>query len=148
MRLEIDQSVKIEQLNRDTVIGISNSVAFAVSLPSKAKKKLQKEFRSSRQPKLFRYRTFMAAVVLALHYAKLKNIPSIVIDREYAGQEVILRSMFYEMWSLLHEELPPIEIKEIGKRSPAHDMAYLAMKGKRPIDRVLTYREVRQLALR
>jgi hypothetical protein len=89
----------------------------------------------------------MAAVVLTLHYAKIKHLPSITIDREYAGQEKILRSMFYEMWSLLHEELPPIEIREIGKRSRAHNTAYLAMKGKLPA-RKLTYEEVRKLAYR
>ena len=148
MRISVDQSVKIEQLNRDTIIGASNDIRFAAVLPSKAKRKLQEEFRHSHRSKLFRYRTFMAAVVLTLHYAEIKDVPSVVIDREYAGQEVLLRSMFYEMWSLLHEELPPVEIKEIGKKSPAHATAYLAMKGKRPIDRVLTYQEVRDLALR
>jgi hypothetical protein len=148
MRIQIDQSVKIEQLNRDTIIGLSNGVTFTVAITGKTKRKLQEEFRRRGKQKLFRYRVFMAGVVLLLHHAHLKKMPSILLDREYSGQEMIMRSMFFEMWSRYYKELPPFEIGEIGKRSAAHDVSYLTMKGKRKVDKVLTYTEMRKLALK
>ncbi|MEK7500182.1 MAG: hypothetical protein AAB649_06270 [Patescibacteria group bacterium] len=148
MRIEIDQSVKIEQLSRDTIIALSNDIEFTVTISSKIKRKLQQEFRTLGKQKLFRYRTFMAGVVLLVHYAPLKNIPSVTLDREYAGHEKILRSMFFEMWTRYHSELPMFEIKEIGKRSRAHDVGYRTLKGKKKVDRKLTYTEVRKLALK
>lgn len=148
MRIEIDQSIKIEQLSRDTIIALSNDIEFAVVIPSKVKRKLQQEFRKQGKQKLFRYRTFIAGVVLLLQYAKFKNVPSVTLDREYAGQERILRSMFFEMWMLYHNEPPHFEIMEIGKRSRAHDVGYRTLKKKRNINKVLTYQEVQKLALK
>ncbi len=143
--IEIDQSVKIEQLSRNTVIALSNDIEFAVSIPSKVKRKLQTEFRRKGKPKLFRLRTFVAGVVLLIYHAKFRHVPSVVIDREYAGQEQNIQSMFVEMWQRHYGQAPSVSIKEIGKRSKAHDVAYFTMSGKRKVDRVLTYSEMRRL---
>lgn len=148
MIVEVDQSVKIEQLSRNTIIALSNDIEFAISIPSAAKRKLQTEFRRRGTPKQFRYRTFMAGVVLLLFHARLKHVPSLVIDREYTGQEQILRGMFVEMCRKLHMKMAPMAIKEIGKRSRAHDVAFKTMRRRREVDRVLEYNELRKLALK
>lgn len=73
--------------------------------------------------------------------------PPVTIDREYPGREQALRSMFYEMWSRLRTEFPAVDIREIGRRSRAHHVAYLTMRGKRKAARVLTDTALRRLAL-
>lgn len=148
MRIEIDQSVKIEQLSRDTILGLSNGVQFTVIIPSKVKRKLQVQFRGQGQPKLFRYRTFMAGVVLLIRHAEIKEGVSIRLDREYSGREPALTSMFYEMWSRFSEDIPPFEISEIGKSSAAHDVCFQVLRKKRKTDKVLTYGDLKKLALK
>lgn len=148
MRVEIDQSVKIEQLNRDTILGLSNGTQFIVTIPSKVKRKLQEEFRSRGKVKLFRYRLFMAGVVLLVRYARIDEGVSICLDREYAGKEQMLTSMFLEMWSRFDLDVPPFEIGEIGKRSTAHDVCFQVLRKRRKPNRVLGYGELKKLTLK
>jgi len=74
MKIEINQSNKIEQTNKDTIIGLSNQKAFTILINRKIKRKLQEEFRKQGKPRLFVYRTFIAGVVLLIKYAQLKNL--------------------------------------------------------------------------
>ena len=99
MRLEINQSNKVEQTNKDTIIGLANEKTFTILINRKTKRKLQEEFRRGGKPRLFIYRTFMAGVTLLLKYAQLKNLSQAVIDEEYYGKDKILKSIFLEMWS-------------------------------------------------
>lgn len=108
MKVKIDQSVKIEETNRNTVIGLSNDKKFTVSITAKTKQKLQKEFRRRGKRRLFIYRTFMAGIVLLLHHASFKNPPSVIIDEEYPGHALLLKSMFLEMWGKLSKKVPII----------------------------------------
>ena len=148
MRVEIDQSVKIERTNRDTALGIANGTEFAVIIPAKVKRRLQEEFRRQGKPRLFILRTFMAGVVLALHYAKVSDSSSVTIDVEYPGQETLLRSMFLEMWSRFSAEIPVLEFSRVGKRSEAHRVSNHTAIGRRQPERELSYEEIRQLALK
>lgn len=149
MRYEIDQSIKIEQTQKDTVIGISNHNSYTVLISRAIKRKLQKEFRRQNKPRLFVYRTFIASVVLLLQRAKINKRVSIGIDVEYKGQDKILTSMFYEMWEKSSTDGPSPEIKfaHIGKRSPAHKISYLTSKGKIKPNTILTYEKIKGLAL-
>jgi len=45
MKIEIDQSGKIEETNVDTVIALSNGVKFSVRIHRRTKRRLQEEFR-------------------------------------------------------------------------------------------------------
>ncbi|MFH1353919.1 MAG: hypothetical protein ABIH36_01400 [bacterium] len=147
MRVEVDQSIKIEQMSRDTIIGLSNDIQYVVVLPSRVKRKLQEDFRLIGRPKLFRYRVFMAGVVLLLRYAGVGDKLSIRLDREYAGKERAFVSMFLEMWSRGDGVVPPFEISEIGKSSSAHNVCFQVLRGKRKANRVLTYGEIKRLSL-
>ena len=46
MRIEIDQSNKIEQTNKDTIIGLSNDKTFTVLIKAREKRKLQEELKT------------------------------------------------------------------------------------------------------
>jgi len=148
MKVEINQSNKIEQTNKDTIIGLANKKTFTILISRKIKRKLQEEFRKQGKPKLFVYRTFIAGVVLLLKYAKLKNLSQVMIDEEYFGKDKMLKSMFLEMGSRLFAEVPGVVFGKIGKRAKVHSVCYLTMKGKDEADRVIRFEEIKRLVLK
>ena len=148
MRIEIDQSNKIEKTNKDTIIGLTNNKTFTVLIKAREKRKLQEEFRRQGKPRLFVYRTFIAGVVLLIKYACLENLSEVIIDEEYFGKERILKSMFLEMLSRYSDKIPEIGFERIGKKSGAHNISYLTMKGKYKPDKVIGYNEIKRLVLK
>jgi len=53
MRVEIDQSGKIEDKSKVTIIAFSDGVSFSVKIPGRVKRQLQEEFRRRGEPQLF-----------------------------------------------------------------------------------------------
>ena len=117
-------------------------------IKGKIKRKIQEEFKKRGKPRLFVYRTFIAGVVLLLKNSHLKNFSTIIIDQEYCGKERMLKSIFLEMWSRYFDEIPEISFERIGKKSNAHNISYLTMKGKYKPDKILSFGEIKQLALK
>ena len=148
MGIEINQSNKIEQTSKDTILGLANEKTFTILINREIKRKLQEEFRKQGKPRLFVYRTFIAGVVLLLKYAQLKNLSQVVIDEEYYGKDRMFKSIFLEMESRLFAEVPEVIFEKIGKKSKVHSVCYLAMKGKTKVDRVIRFEEIKRLALR
>lgn len=148
MIIEIDQSNKIEETNKNTIIGMSNGKAFAVLIKGRAKRKLKEEFRKAGKQNLFKFRVFIAGVVLMIKYSGLKGISEVVIDEEYTGKDNMLRSMFLEMWKRYFEKAPIVRVDNIGRKSGAHAAAYLAMKGRNKVDREIKYEELKALCLK
>ena len=137
MRIEINQSNKVEQTNKDTIIGVSNKKSFTILISRKIKRKLQEEFRKQGKPRLFTYRTFVAGIVLAFKYGQIKNVSQIIIDQEYCGKERILKGMFLEMWSRFFTEAPEVSFEKIGKKSNVHGVCYKAMKKGKQIEQLV-----------
>ena len=148
MKVEINQSNKIEQTNKDTILGLADNKTFTILINRKIKRKLQEEFRKQGKPRLFVYRTFIGGVVLLLKYAQIKNLSQVVIDEEYYGKDKVLKSMLLEMWSRYFTEVPEITFDKIGKKSKVHNICYLAMKGKDEIGRVIRFEEIKRLVLK
>ena len=148
MRYEIDQSIKIEQTQKDTVIGISNGKSYTILVKRHVKRKLQQEFRKHRTPRLFVYRTFIGSIVLLLKYFVLKNNVTIEIDTEYQGQNKILTSMFYEMWNAISKVNVNIKFTYIGRSSRSHQVSYLTTIGKLKPNKILTYKELSSMVLK
>ncbi len=148
MIIKINQSNKIEKTDKDTIIGLANSISFTVLVKRKIKRRLQEDFRREGKPRVFVYRTFIASIVLLIKYANLKNITKIIIDLEYFGQDKILKSMLLEMWSKFFTEIPEISFERVGKKSKVHDVCYFTMKGKYKVSKVLDYDEIKRLVLR
>jgi len=81
MKVQIDQSWKIENTNKDTILAFANSKTHAIRIPAKVKKDIQTQFRLVGMPKLFIYRTFRAGVFLLVK-DYLDEITDIVITFE------------------------------------------------------------------
>jgi hypothetical protein len=145
MVFQIDQSNKIEQTNKDTVIALSNEVSFVIVVPSKAKQAIKIKFRRAKKPHLFFFRTFAVAVALLIEKCP-KKFSQVTIDTEYKGRERLIKAIIKEaMVKLGNKNDIEIIFKQIGKSSNAHKIAYLVMHKKRKPNAILTLKELEEL---
>ena len=132
-RFEVDQSVRVEELNRDTVIGIGSlDKECACLIPKKVKRHFREEFRRQGKTKLFAPTIFAAAIAASLRQCNIKA-SVIVVDKEYEGYE--------EHIEMIVKKAAPhaqIEFKQIGRKSPAHLIAYKVFKKRQAPDKILT----------
>jgi len=143
MRVEVDQSWKIENTNKHSVLAFSNGTSSSVLIPAKDKKLLQEFFRAAGKPEMFVYRTF---AVLAYHLIKdhLDKIDTIVFDREYPQKEALIKDLFLQ---LVRKQRPNFDkgcvwFEEIGKKSNAHWEAYWVFKGEKEPAKIVTHQMV------
>lgn len=145
MKIEIDQSQKIEATSKDTFIGFSNNISHVIKIPAKVKRQLKQEFRELGKPELFTYRVFSAGICLLIR-DYLRKIDMMVVDEEYTGREPLIKNMLREMLKRMRRKEPRIYFDRIGKKSRAHEVSYLAMRKNRA-NRTLRIGEIRELAL-
>lgn len=120
MKIEIDQSGKIENTSKLTVLTFSNDKNGSVVILAKDKKMLQSYFRRIDKPRLFAVLGFTVLVFILIK-SYLANGCSIVIDREYPGFEDFisqkLREFIKEGTKIKDFR---IYTQEITKKSRAH----------------------------
>jgi len=141
MHIEIDQSGKIEQLNKDTVIAFSNNTQYAVLIPKDLKQKLFRTYKGL--VKELRYRLFCVGVYFCLKdYLKEKEL--ITICCEYAGKENLIKSFLLDYLRKGYSAIDPkiIRFGKIGKQSHAHAVAIDVFRGNRKPNRILSLNEV------
>ncbi len=144
MAWEIDQSGRIEETQRNTIIAIADKdFAFSVCLKSRTKRKIQKIFRALGKPKLFAIRTFACCLVVLVRKAKVK--PAVlIIDIEYPGHEQTIKSIIYQHLNYR----PEIRFKSVGKKSPAHKKAYFTYKKKLKVDFLIKEKEIMDIVIK
>ena len=135
MRIEIDQSGKIENTSTNTVIAFSNSRFKSISINAKDKREIQKFFRRIGKPRMFIYRVF-AILVFLLIKDDLKDIQQIIIDREYPGHSPLIKNFLLSDLRKIEPGFSKrnIAFQEIGKKSRAHFLAYGVAIGKKKAD--------------
>lgn len=117
---EVDQSNRVEELAKDSYVGVARGkFAFVVKLAKKEKRLLFVSFEDRGRKKLFGPEVFCKLIVLILKLNLL--IPArLVVDLEYPGYEDLIVRIIktYE---------PGIEVvfKQIGKNSEAHKAVYV-----------------------
>ena len=85
MQIEIDQSGKIENTHKPTVVGFSNNKNKTVIILATEKQKLQKYFRKVKKPHVFKYKVFAILIFVLL---KKEHIERMTIDTEYLGHVI------------------------------------------------------------
>jgi len=121
MKVEIDQSGKIEKTSRHTYLAFSNHEHFVVKISSTEKRKLQRYFRTIGKSRLFVYITFAALITLILKKLKSKSC-QIIIDVEYPGRNNQIKHFIKTFSPMLLAD--DISFCRIGKKSRAHFLAY------------------------
>jgi len=145
MVLEIDQSGKIEQTNKNTILCLSNKKWYALFIPARVKRQIQEIFRRNGQVRNFVLFTFCAGLALLLKEVKPKA--KVIIDEEYYGKGAIIKNILQELLSKM-KHLPIIEFRRIGKRSSAHILAKeVALRHKKPRWTVNTDQLIKQIKM-
>lgn len=127
-KYQIDQSGKIEQTERNTVIACINGKQFTVLFKKEEKRKLQRVFKAANMQKLFPYVTFAALIALLFH--KLLPKYKVIIDKEYFGHEVFIEERIEAFVNQLGSKIPSIAFGHVGKLSKAHQLGYKVAVGK------------------
>ena len=143
---QIDQSGKIEQTERHTVIAFTNSKNYSVLLKKTEKRLLQRFFKDAESLNYFPYFTF--AVLIAILIKEVKPKYKITIDKEYYGhEELILKKITLYLEILGIKKSPNLEFGHIGKLSKAHNYGYrVAMKKEKP-SKIISAKEVMAIIL-
>ncbi len=129
MKYQIDQSGKVEQTERHTVIACTNGKSITILLNKKDKRALQRLFRSIENERLFPYLTF--AALLAILIVELDSKQQIIIDREYLSHEdLIEEKLNFYLEQMGVTTIPHITFGHVGKLSNAHNLAYRVAVGR------------------
>ena len=147
-KYQVDQSGKIEDTAKLTVVALSNGLQKSIILSAKDKRDLQKTFREAGKPKVFSLQVFAALVYILLEKSQVKD-NVITLDKEYPGHENLIKSYIVQLINKrkkvrLHEG--NIRFGLIGKLSPAHNLAYISFKKKRA-DLKATYNDIIAMVL-
>jgi len=143
MKYEVDQSGRIEETNRHTIISIANKeYSYTVKVDSKIKRSIQSKFQKMKKPKMFAVYGFASGVIILVRNSKIKN-SVIIIDIEYDGYNKILKEIFIKY---LDNSLE-FRFSNIGKKSLAHHSAYSTFKKQKKPDYIIKTNELQKLML-
>ena len=127
MKYFIDQSGKIKDTAKDTVLCISNGQWSTVLIKAKTKRQLQEIFRRHGQIRNYVLFTFSAGLSLLIQ--NNSQATKIVIDKEYLGNEPVIKEIILQIIKG-NKNIPVVEFGHIGKTSKAHFRAKLVVSKK------------------
>lgn len=139
MKIEIDQSGRIEETNRDTILAYSNSKSVSVRITAKTKRRMQELFRRIGEPRTFIINIFTSAIYLLIE-KEIRRISEIVIDLEYPGYEKVITKLLLKMFKEKKIKNPPeIYFALIGKNSKSHKIALKTFRKKIKANQIISY---------
>jgi hypothetical protein len=144
--IEVDQSIRVEQMQGDTVLAFSDDVERTILIPAQVKRACQQELRvRGVKPGMIALRIFAAGILL-LPEGQMECISSVTIDTEYEGKEGEIKGLLLRFILKWVPGFPKeaIAFQRIGKQSHAHVLAWETYKGQRKPDRRVTLRELLQ----
>ena len=139
MRFEIDQSGKIEDTAKLTIVAFANGKAKSLKISAVQKRKVVLTLREFSLGKTFIFRIFAGLIFLLI---KDEKAPEIVIDREYPGHEATIKELLLQLFRKNSLPAPVVHFACIGKQSEAHRIAVETFRGKRKPDLIVEAREV------
>jgi hypothetical protein len=145
MRVEVDQSGKIERTSHDTVVAFSNDFDYAILIPAQVKRETIAALKSKGKRRA--HLLLFAMVLYELLRQYLERIEKITIDVEYEGSEPYIK---LQLLSLIWQANPyypgdRIAFGRIGKESQAHKRALATYRGRAKADRVVTKQTLKGL---
>lgn len=143
MNISIDQSSKIENTNKNTVVAYANLKQKSLLIKAEDKKNVQKIFMAAGKPEVFIYKTF-AVLIFLLIKDDIRAISSITIDIEYTGKESLIKDYLLQLLRKYRKGFDKEKVcfRRIGKKDNAHRVAIETFRGKRKADRLVRYKDV------
>lgn len=123
--IEIDQSIKIDDTIDDTILAYSNEKHHSVLIPSNVKREILKEFYEKQKNKvIFKIKLFCSGLMYLIRDAINEDV-IITIDNEFDGRENDVKGILLNLiWKINPRfDKRDLRIKEIGKKSKAHEVA-------------------------
>ncbi len=144
MKIEIDQSVKIEESARDTVLAYSNSVQRAIVIPAAVKRKALAYLRKHGKSRKVAVLTVFAAGLFLLLRGVAKKITLAVIDLEYAGHDALIKDILLQRLRSEGTYTFPdtFTFASVGKKSRAHYLAIAVHRGEIKPNHQVTWGEM------
>ena len=138
--IEVDQSGRTDRLSEDTAVAFSNGIQCSVLITAAVKRICYHELRARHvRKKLAGVRLFAAALVILLRDHS-KELELVCIDQEYPGWEgEISRHLLRHLPQLRSDQICFVQI---GKKSPAHDLAWRTWRREREPDKRVTVKEL------
>ncbi|MCX7838238.1 MAG: hypothetical protein N2559_02110 [Anaerolineae bacterium] len=144
MRIEIDQSGKIEHTQSNTVLAFSNDEEFALLILAVEKRACLKEWRGRGKNAKMLYQRLFAAALFLLIKNHLNQISLVEIDPEYPGRETEIRGWLIQHIRKLVPTFSPERIifRRVGKRSRAHQKALAVFRNEEQANRKVRARDL------
>lgn len=150
MRVKVDQSSKLENTNKDTVIAYANSKQKSLVIKAHDKREIQRFFREANKPTIYVFKTFAVLIYLLIR-DDLSRIDGIEIDREYPGKEWLVKQYLLQLIRRYHHsatfDKEAIDFCLVGKRHGAHKLAIEVFRQKASPDLVVSYEDVAKYLL-
>jgi len=143
MRLEVDQSRKVEQ-SGPTVLAFSDHEHGVLLVPAHVKRRVLCRLRDQGRERRASVHLVFAALVALLLRDVVERADLVIIDDEYTGHRGVIK---FQVLHYLHKlgievEDEVITFGLVGKHSPAHDLALSVFRGQRAPDRWVTFEEL------
>lgn len=138
-KYHIDQSGKIEQTNRNSILALTNGTYDTIIVSGKTKRRIQEIFRRNGQIRNFILFTFSA--LLAFLLKRNKNIGQVLVDTEYPGKDAIIKNIVLEMLSE-EKTSPDIHFGFVGKESPADLLCREIARGRKKANLIINKRQI------
>ncbi len=140
--VELDQSGRTENQNEHSAVAFANGISASILISAREKRVLYQHLREQRERPLKRSTLHLKVFVTAV-FVLIKDFVNprfvLTIDREFDGRDNDLKSMLLRLIRTVDATYPSdnIVILSIGRRSPAHALAYGVYKKRTPPDRVV-----------
>ena len=141
MRVEVDQSGKIEWTQKPTALALANGIRFSVLISAQAKREVVEELKKRRptRDRTSHHILVFATLLFLLLKDQLPRLTEIVVDVEYHGHDARIKEHFLNLCKRHKRPVEPqvISFQRIGKKSPAHNLALAVFRGNTKPGRVL-----------
>jgi hypothetical protein len=144
VKFEIDQSGKIEDTAKNTVLALSDDIKYTVILSAKTKRTLQSILRREGRPGMFVYLVFSSLLYLLLKSVQPKS--KVIVDKEYPGKENLVKLIIKRIIQKEGAEGKlNFEFGLVGKSSNAHGLAHKTYKKKLKANKKVKFEEIIRL---
>jgi len=136
MRVEVDQSGRIEYTKEDTALAFSDDTHFSILIPASVKRICVRELRDRSLSGPTLYTQLFATALFLLLKDHIRKISPVIIDVEYKGKEAQIKEHLLHLFQRHNITVYPDEIDFdwIGEKSPAHFLALETFRGDKDPD--------------
>jgi hypothetical protein len=146
MKVEVDQSGRIDNTQVATILAFSNSVQYTVLIPATVKRNctlLLKKWGAYTSSTYLQFFTIGLYFLLRQHIAKANQV---VIDVEFFSKDHLIKEHLLNLFARRGQKINPDKISfgYIGKKSPAHFLSLQTYRKQKKPNLVLTQRQILQ----